>query len=233
MSRTCEQCGSAFKPCRRSSRQVAAGHIQRFCSNSCSQGNRHAEVRAKPPASVERMVQTFKCAECGSDFPSLHKRNLCSHACELAVIRRKAKAKRRVLFGRCARCSASFSTTNRRQKFCTTVCGEREAKAGGVNHRKRARRAGVFYEPVNRLAVFDRDCWKCQVCGCSAPRRLLGKCSDGAPELDHRIPFALGGEHSYRNCQLACRKCNSLKGGHSIRGQMPLFCMTARQGMKV
>lgn len=93
----------------------------------------------------------------------------------------------------------------------------------GDRHRRRARYHGVAYEPVNVGVVFDRDQWRCQICGINTPKRLRGTYTDNAPELDHRIPMAMGGHHSYENVQLACRKCNSDKGATIVCGQLSLF----------
>ncbi|MCK4518139.1 HNH endonuclease [Candidatus Babeliales bacterium] len=46
-----------------------------------------------------------------------------------------------------------------------------------------------------------------------------------AVTIDHVIPLSCGGEHSYRNTQLACFRCNSIKGNGSVDGgeQLRLF----------
>ncbi|MBU1087985.1 MAG: HNH endonuclease [Candidatus Omnitrophica bacterium] len=43
--------------------------------------------------------------------------------------------------------------------------------------------------------------------------------------VDHIIPLSKDGEHSYKNTQLACFKCNCLKGNRGIDGgeQLLLF----------
>jgi hypothetical protein len=40
----------------------------------------------------------------------------------------------------------------------------------------------------------------------------MGTTSDDAPEHDHIVPLARGGEHTYENSQTLCRVCNILKG---------------------
>lgn len=70
--------------------------------------------------------------------------------------------------------------------------------------------------------VFQRDGWRCQLCGKKLNPKHRGTYKDDAPELDHIIPWAAGGEHSYRNTQLACRKCNEEKGSEEM-GQLRLF----------
>ena len=68
---------------------------------------------------------------------------------------------------------------------------------------KRARRAAVFVEHVDRRVVFERDGGVCGIC-------------DGAVDpadwhLDHRQPIARGGLHCYANVQVAHPLCNMRK----------------------
>lgn len=61
----------------------------------------------------------------------------------------------------------------------------------------------VPYKPmaaaVSRKAIFARDSATCQYCGRKAEN------------LDHVIPQAKGGKHTWDNLVAACRKCNSRK----------------------
>src|SRR6476660_2116904 len=58
--------------------------------------------------------------------------------------------------------------------------------------------------------VNERDKGICQLCG--TPVRLdVHYTHPLAPTRDHIIPLSKGGEHSYANCQLACRDCNTDK----------------------
>lgn len=57
-----------------------------------------------------------------------------------------------------------------------------------------------------RLAVFDRDAFKCVYCGAT---------SNLVP--DHFIPYAMGGSSHKSNIVTACVPCNSSKGGRDPR----------------
>lgn len=52
-----------------------------------------------------------------------------------------------------------------------------------------------------RMAVYDRDGWRCLHCG--AEENL---------SLDHIQPWSLGGADTMENLQTLCRSCNSRKG---------------------
>ena len=76
---------------------------------------------------------------------------------------------------------------------------------------RRALKALVIVERVDEWVVFRRDRWVCQICHHRVDK-LLSSPHKMGPTLDHIIPLAKGGEHSYANTQLAHRSCNSAKG---------------------
>lgn len=78
---------------------------------------------------------------------------------------------------------------------------------------RRSRLEGVAAERVDRLVVFSRDKWTCGLC------RLPVAKADAS--IDHIIPIAKGGSHTYQNCQTAHLKCNLSKGARFM-GQLRL-----------
>jgi 5-methylcytosine-specific restriction endonuclease McrA len=52
---------------------------------------------------------------------------------------------------------------------------------------------------LNRRAVFARDGGRCQYCGAAAE------------SIDHVVPRAKGGTHTWENVVAACRPCNTAK----------------------
>ena len=74
--------------------------------------------------------------------------------------------------------------------------------------RRRALKRGVTIEKVSRAVVYERDSGRCHLCGRKVnPKRW---------HLDHLIPLARGGEHSYLNVAVACPKCNMHKGVKAV-----------------
>jgi 5-methylcytosine-specific restriction endonuclease McrA len=69
---------------------------------------------------------------------------------------------------------------------------------------RRARKLAAFVEVVDPMVVYDRDGGLCGLCGSSVDREDF--------HVDHIVPFAAGGEHSYANTQLAHARCNRVKG---------------------
>lgn len=81
----------------------------------------------------------------------------------------------------------------------------------------------MAYEYVNPFKVFERDGWRCQICGKPTPRSRRGTLHPNAPELDHIVPISKGGPHAYANTQCACRACNIEKGDRFALGQGQLW----------
>ena len=87
--------------------------------------------------------------------------------------------------------------------------------------KRRRLAANLTCEHIDPIAVFNRDRWRCQLCGCSTPKRLRGQMVDRAPELDHIVPLGSGGAHTWVNVHCACRKCNGQKHANPL-GQLRL-----------
>jgi len=166
---------------------------------------------------------SVNCIECSAQFDAEWKGygnppQVCSRQCKLARKRRSNRRDRSPR--RCAHCHSVFALApgSKRRWFCSDECGRRSRKrryrteATDKNHRRRARRRNLPYEPISRVRLFERDGWSCQICGVATPQHLSGSTHPDAPELDHRLPLAAGGSHTWDNVQCACRRCNIRKG---------------------
>ena len=125
------------------------------------------------------------CRDCGACLGEISRKLSCS---DCAEVRRRAKKAR---------------SRKAERERCTLT-----------NHRKRARHYGVEYEPVRRADVCERDDWRCGICGLPIDPDLAYPDLLSA-SLDHRVPMALGGPHTYANCQAAHFICNSRKS-HTV-----------------
>lgn len=68
---------------------------------------------------------------------------------------------------------------------------------------RRARKAGAFVEYVDPLVVLERADGVCGICGQDVDPWTF--------QVDHIVPLAAGGEHSYANTQPAHALCNRKK----------------------
>jgi len=220
----CVGCGKEYTN-KRGNRKSGEGN--KYCSRECAYShinewaNWHKVKRERKTAPFSNVF--FKvCKCCNKQFATRwDKKETCSSECahdaSLARLRREyipvdKKSKE------CATCKNQFKTNRETQVYCSRDCVPKRSSA-----RDRARRVGAVYEIVNVIRVFDRDGWRCQICGRLTPKNKRGTIHKNAPELDHRVPFALGGSHTYDNVQCACRECNNKKGGYKIAGQLPLL----------
>lgn len=189
-----------------------------FCSATCKTVDRLAGLPG--PSSP---VHAFYCIGCGLPFVSRRRKSFCSAACypvkEYVSIAPAMKA--------CTTCGEAFAPPKAKTRptdFCSSTCkASAQATSRRIGRsRRRAVERDATVERVDPFKVFDRDRWLCRLCGIKTPKAKRGSFDDDAPELDHIITLSEGGEHSYRNTQCACRKCNGLKAGRSM-GQLLLI----------
>ena len=65
-----------------------------------------------------------------------------------------------------------------------------------------------FEAPFTRASLFRRDDHRCQYCGM--------KPSHGQLTIDHVVPRARGGRTNWKNCVVACVRCNARKGDRAL-----------------
>ena len=78
-----------------------------------------------------------------------------------------------------------------------------------VNYKRRTGTGEI--EKFRNEEIFERDNWKCHVCGKAVNKDLDSRDALSAT-LDHLIPISLGGGHTKLNIKTAHRRCNSQRG---------------------
>lgn len=87
--------------------------------------------------------------------------------------------------------------------------------------RRRAAKRLVRRVEYERLDIFERDRWTCQLCG-EPVRRTLQHPDPRSASIDHILPLAMGGEDVPWNVQLAHLGCNSSKRDRASNDQLRL-----------
>jgi 5-methylcytosine-specific restriction endonuclease McrA len=216
--RICRECGQSFR-----TNQPA----QVFCVRRCGSRfrNRQAWQRRKL-----RDAKPARCRQCNKEFTAWSKDDpaYCSRVC---YQQSQTPASCPIPWKTC-RCGAVYVNHRRAhcpppppaprimalcgycdgvmeaypyQRYCSRACRRRFDK-----DRRRALVRGAFVETVDRAKVYERDGWRCQVCGDCVPQDADVP-HPLAATVDHVVPLAGGGEHSYANVQLAHFICNSRK----------------------
>lgn len=108
-------------------------------------------------------------------------------------------------------------TETTRPKYCSDSCKRKATnKQREIKRRKKIQDALVDND-ITVKGLFKRDGGTCYLCGkpCRLDDYIIKNgttiCGDWYPSIDHVIPLAHGGEHSWKNVRLAHRICNSLK----------------------
>ena len=155
-------------------------------------------------------------------------------AVRMAIVKREIKAikllgkvqgkpsKIRVVCKVCGKAFAAANGGGMHRSKCNACLSESKRQSRRASKAsRRARVRGAEYESIDPIKVFDRDGWRCHICGTKLKRRDRGTLQDLAPELDHIVSLAEGGAHTWGNVACSCRKCNGTKGARSF-GQMML-----------
>lgn len=128
-----------------------------------------------------------------------------------AAASRRSRARRRITeIIPCKHCGVDVERSKGSTKM---LCGSAAcAREDGLArcHLRNARLKGAETEPFNRLDVFERDGWVCRLCGDPVQRDAPPK-SKWSASLDHVVPLARGGAHSYENTQCTHLWCNQKK----------------------
>lgn len=184
---------------------------------------RSAQRQKLKPTPAPRVCSIWcgYCEKCGVAFVARLKRKLCSESCHAPSYVADTTPKQ------CLTCNRTFvppPTGGMRTDYCSDPCRDvQKRKHKKIDKlRRKAKVRAVKVESVDPFKVFDRDHWRCQLCGIRTPKAKRGTIAPDAPELDHIVPLAHGGDHSYRNTQCTCRRCNHAKGA-TVKGQLLLI----------
>jgi len=114
-------------------------------------------------------------------------------------------------------CPVCGTMTDRRV-YCSDKCANKaDNKRRDVRRRKRIQTSMVDAD-ITVESLFRRDGGVCYLCGktCRLDDYIVRDgtfiAGDWYPSIDHVIPLAHGGSHSWNNVRLAHRLCNSIKG---------------------
>lgn len=219
--RKCVRCGAIYIRCNK---------LKGYCSRSCGQ-LAVFEARGVERKHDLRRARPKECTVCGV----ISKRVQCSDECRRAAGRLVWQKKhRRPTECTCKTCGELFIRQHARRSDRCQACSERIKKANvrkyqrkhervrgkGSDYRKRARRAGVEYMPLSRKKIYERDGYRCGICGRKVDATKKAP-HPRSPSLDHIVPLSKGGGHVESNVQCACWGCN-VKKGAKAGGQLRL-----------
>lgn len=196
--------------------------VQTPCPPTPRQTRREPVIHRRAPAPPP---SARSCTNCGTAFTpaAAHAKDarFCSKPCRmetaLAELNARYRARATPHEYTCEECSRVFTlvavthrlTGPKRRRFCTYQCKSRNQfrklyATGGGRH-------FGYVGGKARVAVFERDGWRCQLCGAVVDRSLRFP-SPGSITVDHIWPLGDGGPHEASNWQTAHLVCNIDKG---------------------
>ncbi len=197
--RTCKECGARYLVKRKDN--------QGWCSKACA--NR----------SMARAKSVRACRHCRSRLPFGSKARYCSDAC------RKASRGNRLLAMRlacvvvggpvakpsvCVWCGQTWIPQDRRRRmFCSRECARKAARKTSKHKRRQRIRSG-HADKISVHRLIERDLGQCHLCRNPVDVTACVP-SEMAPTIDHVIPLAKGGTHTWGNVALAHFGCNYRK----------------------
>lgn len=227
-NRHCKSCG------------VSVGRRKSYCLN-CHKSLRKEQSRISHQNNrtpIKRISAVRNCKICGKEFDAYltvinGKKSyiVCSYKC-FRLHRRNIQIKG----GRvkdifipntevrtCKLCKSKFIAKSYQQVYCSTSCSyKNDNKLRRCRRYSNARNDGLSHELVDVGYIFERDKWKCGLCGKKVNKELKYPHPKSA-SLDHIVPLAKGGVHCHANVQLAHFDCNHRKRTQSKGEQLLLI----------
>jgi 5-methylcytosine-specific restriction endonuclease McrA len=197
-----------------------------YCSPRCRSSARHIGRACAVPWKIcrcgERFVASRNRGHCRLPKPMAvchpnrvsTARGLC-RTCYWAAQEAKPETDRT-----CAECGLLFKARGEKRRFCSAGCANRAGNranrlspAGRAAKRRRRYRlrGAVGQGRYDRMAVYQRDRWRCGICGGRVPKVAVVP-HPQAPTIDHIVALANGGSDEWTNVRLAHFICNSRRG---------------------
>lgn len=201
ISASCPVCGVEFDPIV----PVSTGGSRRktYCTRKCS--GRARQQRAYYSEKGRKAYQAYRDA---GKFAANSRRSRASRRSTRSVV--------------CVYCGVSFEHIGSHSRVtCGSPECRRSADRDAVNVRL-AKKRKVTIESFTALSIFERDQWKCGLCGQRVDQDL--KYPDPlSVSLDHIVPISQDGDHSRANTQCAHLQCNLRKGRYGGGEQLALI----------
>lgn len=228
----CIDCGVPISPTSKrcpahadeAKRAYARQQAPQYVIVPCSYCNQPLEKRA---SSVRRYADVYCDYTCRDAHQSARKRArrlpigpVERRTTYVHIVEAKPKPEPRTFYmGYGVACGEPVVSTSLRSRCPCEDCKAEyryiDRKSGEKRRRARIKTNGKS-ERIVRRKVFERDRWMCRGEHHKGRRtldpRLVGTPDLRAPTLDHIVPLALGGTHTYDNVQCLCRDCNNRKG---------------------
>ena len=119
----------------------------------------------------------------------------------------------------CPECGEHFRSECKGKVYCSHECMLKANKRKCRTRRKARKRGGAVVDAeIDLIGLLNRDGLTCHICGEPCDPNDYEITDEGFfiagnryPSIDHVVPLAKGGTHSWGNVRVAHRICNSIK----------------------
>ena len=189
--------------------------------------NKHRKGFCEECADESSKTYKLICSHCGKSFVSKNKqKQTCSYECMLEFGKRMRESCYEPQNKKCKNCGSEFTTKFKKtnEEFCSDKCRKRMGNRNKKLYDKNVRAVrvvsnGSVDKDITLEKLIARDEGMCYICSEKIDEEDYTVNADGHcvygnmyPSVDHVIPIAKGGTHTWDNVKLAHRLCNSLKG---------------------
>ena len=216
--KTCANCDQPMPECKRKD--------AKYCGPECRSNaeykrtridSRYAAILAERiKVNASKPKHRHHCIECGTAYETSHsKPSFCTAPCRIKWM--DIHNPTRCSVSGCDKGVRSLGLCHlhhKRMKRSTGTPGYNEPwneRRKANSQQRRAQKLGTQTEKVKSLTVYERDAWTCGLCSTPVDKNLAHPHPMSA-SLDHVLPLARGGTHTYTNVQLAHLTCNVSKG---------------------
>lgn len=191
----------------------------------CAEEKRAAKRRQK----IAKMAVRRTCDFCGKEFhPKGTHNRFCSKECAYQNQLTNAQEYRECNFVPeeriCKYCGNVFTTQFKGMRdYCSASCRKKSTHDSTLLQRIKSK-GQIINTDITLPKLYERDGGICYICGKTCDWNDKHQNSDGYwvygnnyPSIDHVVPLAKMGTHSWDNVKLACRYCNSIKGADEVK----------------
>lgn len=159
------------------------------------------------------------CPVCGKTFTAKRRNRIYCYDgwCAQAAYRRGETRKQEVHDVTCDECGGAFTSLHPDARWCSPQCANRHW--GRIRARQRRTPSAANYTDRE---IFERDGWRCHICGKKVRQDVDRKHPDGAT-IDHIVPIAAGGDDEPSNVATAHWRCNRNKRDGAADDQLRLM----------
>jgi hypothetical protein len=206
---TCKECGETFRSATKSAYCIE-------CLYRVKQRKERLKIEREEEQKrreEERQKQLQKvCVHCSISFIAKKTdARYCSSECVYQSRYSKQVEAKEVHSIKCKECSKFFATTNTSRKYCSHKCMTKyRDRRKEVTRRERVLSNGDVHKDISIERLIKRDKGICYLCNEKVNINVDSN-DNFYPSIEHVIPIAKGGTHTWDNVKLAHRYCNMIK----------------------